>query len=94
MRHLLLISALCLAGCKGNKSESPCTLSLLGHRWVVWKGEVKPSPDPCPGSSFRASLKAAKEGQQSRARGGQKLGCKIGKTGRNLELSIPAMYGI
>lgn len=56
VRCLLLVSALCLVGCEGNKSKSPCTLSLLGHRW---KGEVKPSPDQCPGSSFRALLKAA-----------------------------------
>ena len=74
MRCLLLVSALCLAGCEDNKSESPCTLSLLGPRRVIWKGEVKPSPDPCPGSSLRAPLKAAKGAQQSRAQGGQELG--------------------
>lgn len=90
----MLVSALCLAGCEGNKSESPCKLSLLGHRRVVWKGEVKPSPDPCPGSSFRAPLKAAKGGQQSRARGGRNWGARAGKIDRNLRLSIPAMYSI
>lgn len=67
VRCLLLLSVLCLAGCEGNKSESPCALSLLGHGWVVWKGEVKPSPDPCSSSSFRALLKAGEEEQQSRA---------------------------
>lgn len=77
MRCLLLVSALCLAGCKGNKSECPCTLSVLGYRQVVWKGEVKPSPDLCPGSSFRALLNAAKGAPQSRAWGwGEELGCK------------------
>lgn len=59
VRCLLLLSALCLAGCEGNKSESPCALSLLGHGWIVWKGKGKPSPDPCSHSSFRALLKAA-----------------------------------
>lgn len=58
--YLLLLSVLCLAGCEGNKSESPCARSLLDHGWVVWKGEVIPSPDPRSSSSFRALLKAAK----------------------------------
>jgi len=57
VRCWLLISALCLAGCNGIESECPCTLSLLGHRAVVQTGGPKPSPDPCPGSSFRALLK-------------------------------------
>lgn len=71
VRCLLLLSVLCLAGCEGNKSESPCALSLLGHGWVAWKGKVKPSPDPYSSPSFRALLKAVKEEQQNGAQGGR-----------------------
>lgn len=65
VRCLLLLSVLCLAGCEGNKSESPCALSLLGHGRVVWKGKGKPSPDPCSHSSFRALLRLPRRNKRT-----------------------------